>query len=288
MMSAPHTSLSWHDTGNCNRVIFGLTLAWLLIATAGCRQQTGSTTGRADQQSTAQRDERALESIGQQAWYDSATKEFRPPKISPDPDLGLRRTGTVAGPESSTVNPSNSMTPFTFSGETAAMVMLSILAIALLGVLVAVLLFSFRNWLPTPPPSISPVEFNPARVVDLPFDSDNQMQDPLSFAKQLVARGDLDAAMILLYGYMLLALDHRGRIALHRGKTNRMYLHELGDVQLRKMLSAAMLAFEDVFFGRHKLEPNRFYQVWDQLEMFHRRLDAVNTTLQPVEEATVP
>jgi hypothetical protein len=229
-----------------------------------------------------------LESIGQQAWYDRTTQKYRAPHVSPDPDHHLRRDGTVAGPQASANNSSNTASPFALSGELAATVILSVLGVLLVILLVAVLALSFRNWLPGYQTPATAVDFNPARMVDLPFDATDQMQDPLGYAKQLVARGDLDAAIILLYGYMLLALDHHGRIVLHRGKTNRMYVHELRDVPLRNLLLAAMLAFEDVFFGRHHLEAPRFYHVWNQLDAFHQRLEIETPSLQSVEEAVTP
>jgi hypothetical protein len=41
------------------------------------------------------------------------------------------------------------------------------------------------------------------------------------------------------------------------------------------MLDRTMVAFEDVFFGRHPLERQRFESCWGRLDEFHRRLDEV-------------
>ncbi|MGN6134986.1 MAG: hypothetical protein ACTHOU_10820, partial [Aureliella sp.] len=77
------------------------------------------------------------------------------------------------------------------------------------------------------------------------------------------------------------------KIVLHRGKTNRMYWHELGsNRQLRELLLPAMLAFEDVFFGRHSIDRERFFAIWNQLDNFHRMLAPAIDQLAPIEQAT--
>ena len=149
------------------------------------------------------------------------------------------------------------------------------LGIALVGVAILLAVVSVRNWRPVASHAdlFKAIAIDPARVADLPFEAQIEMQDPLAYARHLVSQGFYDEAILFLYGYMLLALDRAGKIVLHRGKTNRMYLHELvNEPRLRELLVPAMLAFEDVFFGRHRLEPQRFLKIWAQLDNFHRAL----------------
>ncbi len=119
------------------------------------------------------------------------------------------------------------------------------------------------------------IAIDPTRVVDLPFDAREEMLDPLQAARKMAEAGDYDGAVQYLYGYMLLALDRAGQIVLHRGKTNRMYMLELGSRTLRDLLKPTMLAFEDVFFGRHAIDRARFTQLWNNLDQFHAELAPV-------------
>jgi hypothetical protein len=158
-----------------------------------------------------------------------------------------------------------------------------------LGVGIALLAASMRSWLPgrrLDQLKRKEIAIDPTRVVDLPFEAQAEMQDPLAYAKYLIAQGNFDEAVIFIYGYMLLALDRAGKILLHRGKTNRMYLHELvGEPELRSILLPAMLAFEDVFFGRHAIERERFQKIWSGLDHFHRALAPSIAAAAPIEES---
>ena len=143
-------------------------------------------------------------------------------------------------------------------------------------VIVMLIIHSLRKYLPNPMESaknIRGVEIDPTRVADLPFDVMPTRGDPLSEAEMLWRAGRYDEAIVFLYGYMLLALDHARKIHLQKGKTNRMYLRELkSQPGLKRIVESTMLAFEDVFFGKHAIGRDRFELIWDQLQEFHHLL----------------
>jgi hypothetical protein len=117
------------------------------------------------------------------------------------------------------------------------------------------------------------VEIDLARVEELPFEVRAAALDPLSEAQRLMRSGNYDAAIVYLYGYMLLALDQTRKIHLQKGKTNRMYLRELSRVEkgtLRRIVESTMLAFEQVYFGKHSLSAEHFQLLWEQVDEFNR------------------
>ena len=277
---------------NRGRCVCILLTSFALVALAGCwsRQQPSKlSSGDARQASDA----RAVQSIGSRAWYDPSEQEYRAPSVPADQDHPLRRSGTLSGPTPAAAPTANRRGWFNWpSGDAIAYTVLITLGLALLTVAIMLGLASMRNWraLDRSSNEFKEIDFDPSRVADLPFEAQAEMQDPLAYARHLIGLGKYDEAMLFLYGYMLLALDQAGKLVLHRGKTNRMYLHELaGERALRNLLVPAMLAFEDVFFGRHSLEPQRFLKIWGQLEQFHREL-APAIAQQPARasEALVP
>ena len=264
--------------------LLGLALCW----SSGCwSSRTQSATSAAGDARDAS-DKRAKESIGSRYWYDPSTEEYRTPKISPDPDHPLRRNGAKAGPTA----PRATNTGWTGlnlpSGEFLAYSAIIILGVTLTGLAIVLLVMSVGGWRPLRKnvDRFKAIEIDPSRVSDLPFEAQAEMHDPLAYAKQLIGLGKYEEAMLFLYGYMLLALDRAGKISLHRGKTNRMYLHELHrERQLHNYLVPAMLAFEDVFFGRHRLQPERFQKIWAQLDDFHRALAPAIAEIVNAEQA---
>lgn len=266
-------------------------LGLALAAVVGC----GSSRTPGKQADSDQADAKALGTMGKRSWYDSAKGEYRPPKMEGDVDHPLRRNGTVAGPKSSTASSTPRGGGGTWSGPSGELVgylILIVLGFALLAVTVFLIGVSMRTWLPgraVRELEHKPIAIDPTRVADLPFEAQSEMQDPLAYARHLIAQGKFDEAVIFIYGYMLLALDRAGKITLHRGKTNRMYLHELAiEGRLRDLLTPAMLAFEDVFFGRHAIEPERFRSIWGRLDEFHRALAPSIAASAPLAESARP
>ena len=105
----------------------------------------------------------------------------------------------------------------------------------------------------------------------LPVPSPNR--DLLDETRRRVAQADYTHAILFLFSYQLQTLDRHGLIRLARGKTNRQYRDELAaEPQLRAILQQALVGFEDVFFGHHQIERERFEACWSQLDTFHQRI----------------
>ena len=107
------------------------------------------------------------------------------------------------------------------------------------------------------------------RIENLPLKLRSPKGDFLSLARQHYEAGNFAEAIIYLFSHRLLQLDKAGLIRLTKGKTNRQYLLELRRVrELEQLLGQTMTVFEDVFFGHHPLERERFEQCWNNNEQF--------------------
>jgi hypothetical protein len=104
------------------------------------------------------------------------------------------------------------------------------------------------------------------RAEALPIAADLSKVDLLAEAKRLAQLGDYSRAVVFLYSHFLVRLDQGHKIRLAVGKTNRQYLRELASISTRRMLETVMHAFEDAFFGKHRLGRERFEACWAQLE----------------------
>jgi hypothetical protein len=110
-------------------------------------------------------------------------------------------------------------------------------------------------------------------IENLPFEVKRPHTDLLGAAQRHYEQGNYGEAIIYLFSYQLVQLDRYHLIRLTRGKTNRQYLREVGPrLGLREMLQRTMVAFEDVFFGHHPLDRERFESCWSRLAEFHERL----------------
>ena len=111
---------------------------------------------------------------------------------------------------------------------------------------------------------------DPGKIEDLPFEEMQSTNDPLGDCRSLAREGKFDEAIIYLYGYQLLAMDHARKIHLHKGKTNRMYLRELRNLdELKGIVELTIEKFELVYFGKRSLTKQSFLEVWNRLERFH-------------------
>jgi hypothetical protein len=113
------------------------------------------------------------------------------------------------------------------------------------------------------------------RLEELPFQLEPQSDDPLTAARRAYEQEDYDRAIILLYSHQLLQLDQRDAIHLTKGKTNRQYLRELRTrPAMAALLAPSMVAFEDVFFGGHKLTREKFERCWNDANELLSVVDA--------------
>ena len=112
------------------------------------------------------------------------------------------------------------------------------------------------------------------RVESLPFQVKRPLADFLDEARRHYEAGRFGEAIIYLYSYQLVELDKHQVIRLTKGKTNRQYLREARRRSgLSELLERTMVAFEDVFFGNHRLERRRFEACWDGMDQFHQHLE---------------
>jgi hypothetical protein len=114
---------------------------------------------------------------------------------------------------------------------------------------------------------------NADAVASLPFSLPRPEVSLLEEARRLYELGRYAEAVVYLYSYQLVKLDEHRLVRLARGKTNRQYLREVRPPVIRQLLEQTMIAFEDVFFGSHALDRERFESCWNALPDFHRQLE---------------
>lgn len=112
------------------------------------------------------------------------------------------------------------------------------------------------------------------RIEHLPFDVRRPQSDLLAEARRLYEQGEYSQAVIYYFSYLLVELDRRQVIRLTRGKTNRQYLREVRRQrqEVAGLVERTMVAFEDVFFGDHDLERERFESCWSGLDEFQKQV----------------
>ncbi|MEZ6136264.1 MAG: hypothetical protein R3C53_15320 [Pirellulaceae bacterium] len=248
----------------CRLLLGGLVASGLLSVPIAVRA--------ADQEVDSQR---AMRSLARQPWYDSQADSYKPPQVSPARDNDLRSKGRVAAVKTKTPWNWNWQPLWDALSYLFSWASLSILAAIALFALLALIIHSLRNYAPVRNErmlKVGRVEIDAARVSSLPFDVVRSQGDPLSEAEMLRRAGRYNEAIVYLYGYMLLALDQTRKIHLQKGRTNRMYLRELKLTALKRIVEPTMLAFEEVFFGKHSISQERFELLWGQLDDFHRLL----------------
>jgi hypothetical protein len=105
-----------------------------------------------------------------------------------------------------------------------------------------------------------------AKISDLPF----EIEQPLVGLKEQADRyrrsGDYSKAIVYLFSYLLVELDHSHCIRLERGKTNGVYLREIRTrPEVYGYLTQVTQLFEQSFFGRRIIEPSPFDGLWNAL-----------------------
>jgi len=112
------------------------------------------------------------------------------------------------------------------------------------------------------------------QIENLPFPLEPTELDLLTEARRLFQAGEYEKAIVYLFSYQLVQLDHRQFVRLTRGKTNRQYLRELRTYPfLRSIVEQTMIRFEDVFFGGRNLTRDQFASCWDRLNDFHQHVE---------------
>lgn len=115
------------------------------------------------------------------------------------------------------------------------------------------------------------------RIENLPVELKAKKGDFLSIAASHYQAGNFGEAIVYLFSYRLLQLDRAGFIRLTKGKTNRQYLLELRQhVDLSRLTGQTIVAFEDVFFGKHDLTRDRFEGCWRNNDRFLELIKQAN------------
>jgi len=223
--------------------------------------------------SNAELDEAAHDALSAMPWYDSRTDQVQPLPVQPPRDLRNRFSEWEGQPDT-TWNWDWSRVP-DFSSVLYVLGWLALLVVILL-----VAYFLVRAFIDSEFPGgrratwvEQRLEGEADRIEALPIQLKRPQGDLLAEAQRHYAAGEWDEAMIYLYSYQLLQLDKNQWIRLTRGKTNRQYLRELSRNQgPAELMSQSVVAFEDVFFGRHPLDRQRFEACWNRLDEFHRAI----------------
>lgn len=199
-------------------------------------------------------------------WYDSS-KDAARPLLTPKP---------AAPPKPAKPGPAARTTRASFSGFGAVLQVLGWIALAALItviILLAARAFVSREVTETQARRVVQTLKQADKVEHLPVQVQADEGDFLATARRHYEAGNYSQAIIYLFSYQLLQLDHHQIIRLAKGKTNRQYLRETKRrPELRGLLESTMVAFEDVFFGKHALDRARFEACWNELPAFQHQL----------------
>lgn len=216
----------------------------------------------------------ALESGDFYPWYDYDKDAVRRVDVKPAAENALHRNSNWRAKPPSNATSWNGWGPLRDVLRIGLWGFLILLATALLVVLIRAFLAS-EGRRASPAAAEEPVRSEEDLIESLPFDVKRPRTDLLGEAQRQYELGNFGEAVIYLFSYQLVKLDQHHLIRLTRGKTNRQYLYEVWRrTELRDMLQRTMLAFEDVFFGHHSLDRERFEQCWSRLDDFHQSLEA--------------
>ena len=201
-------------------------------------------------------------------WYDREADGLRRVSVQPDDNLAGQRNSPWEARKSKSSRRFRSA-PY---GRTISIIIYVVLVAVLIALIVTIVrragasLAVMDNATRT-----NDLGFDSARVGELPFQIEGDAIDLLPMAEQLRSQGKFGQAIVYLFSYQLLHLDRNRLIRLAKGKTNRQYLRELrSNRDLQHLFERTMVAFEDVFFGEHALNRDRFETCWDTLNSFHQ------------------
>ncbi|MBI5953192.1 MAG: DUF4129 domain-containing protein [Chloroflexi bacterium] len=91
-------------------------------------------------------------------------------------------------------------------------------------------------------------------------------------AQNLSRGGDYRTAVRFLYLSSLLLLDERGLLRYDRSKTNREYLRSVSSSpELQQPLSEVIEVFDDVWYGYHQVDEEKFKHYSDRVEELKER-----------------
>lgn len=111
-------------------------------------------------------------------------------------------------------------------------------------------LYKFFRWLGTRNGRKEPGEPGPREILGEVISETATTEDLLTTARALAAQGDYRGAIRRAYIALLFELEQRGKLRLHRAKTNRDYLDALRDeAVLYPSFVALTRMFERIWYG---------------------------------------
>lgn len=190
-------------------------------------------------------------------WYDHQKDEARPLRIGKKSDTTA--SSQKPAPRSSS-SPTSTGSGISLFGSLIQVVGLILLALVLVAVAALIAWAFLRN---ETTQSAAARVVSASREVDrieqLPVSLKRASSDFLAEARRLAEGRNYSEAIIYLYSHLLVQLDKHHVIRLTKGKTNRQYVRESrARPALAGILELTMVAFEDVYFGHHELERERF------------------------------
>jgi len=225
-----------------------------------------------DGRSAVESGRRALARQADFPWYDAARDDLRRLDVRPPKDLKNRHSRWETPPPPTGSLPRWLWILLEVFGWTLLVVAIVLLVVALVR---AYLLDASATDETAKSSAADTVPRGaPDRVDALPFALKAAQSDLLEEARRCYENGEYGQAVVYLYSYQLVQLDRHQCIRLAKGKTNRQYLREVRRQPLLfQLLERTMVAFEDVFFGRHTLDRSRFESCWNRLGQFHQLLE---------------
>jgi hypothetical protein len=219
---------------------------------------------------------RALQGSGALPWYDASKDDLRRIDVSTQAEDKSETRNSNCQSQSTPYKPPVTSNPWVpFMGE----LFRGLIYVILAALIAALVIYLVRAYLDRESDKLTNSSADDKeelagdikRVENLPFQVNAPKGDLLSEAERCYRAGDYSRAIVYLFSYELVRLDKTHVIRLTRGKTNRQYVREArAKPELSAILNNTMMAFEDVFFGHHPLDRERFEACWQELDAFQR------------------
>ncbi len=241
----------------------------------------GDTPGRAK---IGDQDRTTINRSNHSVWFDSDDGTVRPIRSSKSIDVADRHR-SIAGPvQTSSSNWWDSFRlslgdffSWIFRGWQILLIVSLISLLLIVGFVVMKYGVSFQERVRKMTAMFVP-EREKSKIQDLPFEIEQTMFGLLAQAERYRAAGDFSKAVVYLFSHALVEMDGARCIRLERGKTNRVYLRELRELDtLRDFTYQLILAFEFAFFGKHVLSREAFESIWQQVPAFDAYLKKIDS-----------
>jgi len=236
----------------------------------------------------------AGEAVGETNWYDPDRDELKPVTIETRSDDTIHRDSRWV-PRPGKAQESAGFWEGWFASLrgffanlggafSSANLFAWLVLILLVGGLVAALVYAYSK-IDQQPDAMAANRRNPVgprdtaslaeRMEQLPDALQDQPRDLRGAAALAMENGQLDRAIIFLFGHQLLLLDQHQLLRLSRGKTNRQYLRETAaEPVAREVLGGTVDSFEASYFGRHPVSRERWDSLWSENERLESLLSA--------------